>query len=408
MELSLILGSALIFVSILLTPLSARIGAPILLLFLGVGMLIGEDGPGGVKFDNFQLAYDVGAIALALILFSGGLDTRMDSFKKAAAPALVLATLGVVGTGVLVGMGAYFLFGFTFPMSFLLGAVVASTDAAATFLLLAQRGVQLKGRLGETILVESGLNDPMAIFLTTVMVAIVDAGLGLNGAALLGSLPVFGLQLGLGVVFGVAGGYGLAFLTNRLTLPAGLYPVFATAGAIFLFSLTQELEGSGFLAVYLAGLIYRNVVGDHGDRVADFHEGLSWLSQIVMFLMLGLLVTPSELGKTVVDAVALGAVLMFVARPLAVSLCLAPFRMGVRETAYVSWVGLRGAVPIFLAIIPVISSGPVTKDFFNIVFVIVIMSLLFQGWTLASSAKWLKVESASDNTPDNAPDNAAK
>lgn len=392
MDLSLIIGSALIFISILLTPLSARIGAPILLLFLGIGMLIGEDGPGRIDFNDFHLAYDIGAIALALILFSGGLDTKMESFRKAAAPALVLATVGVIGTGAIVGLGAYYLFAESLPMALLLGAVVASTDAAATFLLLQQRGVMLKGRLGETLLVESGLNDPMAIFLTTVILSIVDAGHGMNGDALLNSVPTFIMQLGLGAGIGLAGGYGLAVLSNRLVLPTGLYPVFATAAAIFIFSLTQKLGGSGFLAVYLAGLIYRHVIRSHGDRVAHFHEGLSWLSQIVMFLMLGLLVTPSELNNTVLDAVILAGILMFIARPVAVSLCLLPFRMSLRETAYMSWVGLRGAVPIFLAIIPVISPGPVTKEFFNVVFVIVILSLVLQGWTLASSARWLKVD----------------
>ncbi len=336
-------------------------GAPLLLLlFLLIGMLAGEDGPGNYHFDDFNLAYNIGSIALAIILFSGGLDTSKEAIRKAAGPAFALATVGVVLTSALVGGVVAWLFDRPATHGLLLGAVIGSTDAAATFLLLQQRGVKLKGRVGETILVESAVNDPMAIFLTTALVTLVDSGTELSWAALTSLLPILGLQLGLGALAGLVGGRALAWLIDRAGLSPGLYPPFVLAGALAIFAGTQYLGGSGFLAIYLCGVVITAATRRETERVRTFHEGLAWLSQIVMFLMLGLLVTPSDLGATLAPALMIGAILMFIARPMAVFLCLLPFGFRPREHLYVGWVGLRGAVPIFLAIIPVISPGPVT------------------------------------------------
>jgi cell volume regulation protein A len=391
MTVYLLLGAALVFASILLTPLSTRVGTPLLLIFLAVGMLMGENGPGGVLFDDFTLAYELGSIALALILFSGGLDTPKTDIRKAAAPALVLATLGVVLTATGIGIVAAWVFNWSLTQGLLLGAVVGSTDAAATFLLLQQRGILLKGRVRETILVESGLNDPMAIFLTIAFVSLVDQGIAFSWSLAPGLLPRLGLQFGVGAVAGLAGGRILAWSIDRIPLPTGLYPPFALAGALALFAATQLAGGSGFLALYLCGIVLRSYVNYPAERIINFHEALAWLSQIVMFLMLGLLVTPRHLGATLVPALIIAAVLMFAARPLAVVLCSAPFGFSLREIGYIGWVGLRGAVPIFLAIIPVISPGPTTESFFNVVFVVVIASLLLQGWTIPLVARWLGI-----------------
>jgi potassium/hydrogen antiporter len=394
LNLLLLAAAALVFVSILLTPISARIGAPLLLLFLGLGMLLGEDGPGGIAFDHFNLAYQLGSLALAIILFAGGLDTTREEIRRAAGPALVLATLGVVLTSAIVGGAAALLFGMPLTHGLLLGAVVGSTDAAATFLLLQQSGIRLKGRVRETILVESGINDPMAIFLTTSLVMLVDAGAPLSTEALLDLLPSLLTRLGLGALVGLGGGWALALLINRIDLPSGLDPPFALAGAIGLFAATQLADGSGFLAIYLCGVMLRACLRRPAERITHFHEGLAWLAQIAMLVMLGLLVTPRELGAVVLPALAMAAVLIFVARPLAVFVCLIPFRFAPREQLYIGWVGLRGAVPIFLAIIPVISPGPITVSFFNIVFVIVVNSLVLQGWTISAMARWLGVAAA--------------
>jgi cell volume regulation protein A len=394
MNLYLLAGAAIVFVSILLTPISTRIGAPLLLLFLLLGMLVGEDGPGDFHFEDFSLAYNIGSVALALILFSGGLDTSPREIRTAAVPAFLLATLGVVLTAAGVGTVAVWLFDMPLAMGLLLGSVVASTDAAATFLMLQQSGIRLRGRIRETILVESGINDPMAIFLTTVLVMLVDSGTELSWAVLPDLLPDLALQLGLGLLAGLAGGRLLSWLIDRFTLPTGLYPPFALTGGLIIFSATQLAGGSGFLAIYLCGIMITATLRqplERKERITHFHEGLAWLSQIVMFLMLGVLVTPHELADSLLVALVFALVLMFVIRPLAVFLCLSPLRFNWRDQLFIGWVGLRGAVPIFLAIIPVISPGPVTAVFFNVVFVIVICSLLLQGWTISTVARRLGV-----------------
>ena len=389
MELAVLAGAGLIFISILLTPLSARIGAPLLLLFLIIGMLVGEDGPGRVAFDDFDLAFHVGSFALAVILFAGGLSTPLATVRKGAAPAAALATLGVVLTTGLVGAAAIWVLGFPLFEGLLLGAVVSSTDAAATFLVLQQRAIELKGRNKETILVESGINDPTAIFLTTVLVTLVDSGAHTLSWSV---LHIFVLQLGFGAAAGLIGGYLLAKLVDRLHLDAGLNPVFVLAGALILFTGTQLAGGSGFLAVYLCGLLFAHLRGHRAERTVNFHDGLAWLAQICLFLMLGLLVTPSTLPAELWQATVVAVTLMFIARPLATIVCLAPLGFTFREQAFVGWVGLRGAVPIFLAIIPVISPGPVTVEFFNTVFIVVIASLVLQGWAVPWLARRLELD----------------
>ena len=389
MELAVLAGAGLIFISILLTPLSARIGAPLLLLFLIVGMLVGEDGPGGATFDNFDLAFHVGSFALAVILFAGGLSTPLSTVRKGAAPAAALATLGVALTTGVVGAVAVWVLGYPLFEGLLMGAVVSSTDAAATFLMLQQRAIELKGRNKETILVESGINDPTAIFLTTVLVTLVNSGADTLSWSV---LHIFVLQLGLGAGAGLIGGYLLVRLVARLHLDAGLEPVFVLAGALILFTGTQLAGGSGFLAVYLCGLLFAHLRGHRAERTANFHDGLAWLAQICLFLMLGLLVTPSTLPAEFWQATVVALTLMFVARPLATIVCLAPLGFSFREQAFVGWVGLRGAVPIFLAIIPVISPGPVTVAFFETVFIVVIASLVLQGWTVPWLARRLELD----------------
>jgi cell volume regulation protein A len=388
-ELILILVSFLFLIGCLLTPVADRLGAPFLLLFLCIGMLMGEDGVGRVRFDDFDLAYTIGSIALALILFSGGLDTSREIFRKAAAPSIVLATFGVVATTVITGMLVHFLFELPLALALLLGAVVGSTDAAATFLLLRQRNIKLKDGLGETLMVEAGINDPMAIFLTITMVTIVDNDLPVDLPTLISFLPELARQLGLGLVAGVIGGFASAFLINRVKMPVGLFAPFAMVSALLLFNLTALGGGSGFLAVFIGGAVLRDRMKHQTERVRQFHDGLSWICQIVLFLMLGLLVSPTEVLHQVPLGLGVAVLLIFVARPLATTLSLTPFGVGWRQQIFVGWVGLRGAVPIFLAIIPVISPGPLSTGFFDVVFVVVVASLFLQGWTLSLVANWL-------------------
>jgi len=389
LELSLLIGAGLVLLSVLVSPLTNRLGAPILLVFLGIGMLVGQDGPGGFEFNDFGLAYDVGSVALALILFAGGLGTSLKAIRVCWGPALALATLGVVLTAAVVGASVW-LYGIPLLVALLLGSVIGSTDAAATFLLLQGRGIELRGRVMETIVVESGLNDPMAIFLTIVFVAFVDAG---GGELSWGLAQTFGLQIGLGAAAGILGGLALAWLINRLDLASGLSAVMALAGAISLFAGTQLIGGSGYLAVFLCGVgLMHQMHGARRDELDMTHASLAWLSQILMFLMLGLLVTPHELVSEATSAAAVAFVLIFIARPLAVAITLAPFNYTLRERVFIGWVGLRGAVPIFLAIIPVVSPGPVDVNFFNIVFMVVIASLVLQGWSIPWLARRLGLE----------------
>ena len=291
-------------------------------------------------------------------------------------------------------------FSISLAESLLLGAVVGSTDAAATFLLLGQRNIKLKHDLSETLMVEAGINDPMAIFLTITMVAIVDNNLPFTIPTLVSFLPELVMQLGLGLLLGGIGGFIASVLINRVKMPVGLFAPFATAAALLIFGTTAIFGGSGFLAVFIGGVVLRDRMAHQMERVRQFHDGLSWISQIVLFLMLGMLVAPRDLLDHIALGLGVAVVLMFIARPVATVLCLAPFRIGWRQQAFVGWVGLRGAVPIFLAIIPVISPGPVGSGFFDVVFVVVIASLFVQGWSISLVARWLGLIAEPEDGPE--------
>jgi cell volume regulation protein A len=383
---TILLGGFLIVASILAGMFSSRLGAPLLLVFLGLGMLAGEDGPGRIAFNDFALTYLVGSVALALILFDGALRTPRQSFRLAFKPALVLATVGVAITATVVGALAFWLLELSPVAAFLVGAIVASTDAAAVFLLLNMRGTELNKRVAATLEVESGINDPMAVFLTVACVELL-----LHPRPLLDwSFPLFfAQQMGGGALIGVAGGYALWWLVNRAELAGGLYPVLTAAFALVVFAAAQSLDCSGFLAVYLAGLVLGNKRHRAQATILRFHDGLAWLAQIVMFLLLGLLVTPSKLLANWWAEIAIALGLILVARPLAVFLCLLPAKFDWREKAFISWVGLRGAVPIFLASIPVLAGVPEAMVFFNVAFVAVVFSLVIQGWTVGPAARFL-------------------
>ncbi len=386
--------------SILIVPLSAKLQAPILLLFLGFGMLLGEDGPIGIEFDNFSFAYTLGSLCLAMILLSGGLDTKLKNFKKAGAPSGILATLGVLLTAIPVGVAYHFIFDRPLAEGMLLGSVVGSTDAAATFMLLNHSKVAPRTKIKDTLFIESGLNDPIAIFLTLTFVTIVDTGATLSFGSIIGAMPSFIQQIGLGLIGGIAGGALASFIVSRVTLPSGLNSPFFLMAGLCTYAGVALAGGSGFLAVYLFGVTVANT-GKHGkERLAQFHDGLAWLAQIAMFVMLGVLVTPSALPEMVAEGLILAAILIFIARPLAVLLCLWPFKFSLSEKLYVGWVGLRGAVPIFLAIIPVISPGPITPDFFNLVFIMVGASLFIQGWTVSPAGRLFKIEASTQETDD--------
>lgn len=384
----MLVGGLLLLAGILSSLIATRFGAPLLLVFLVIGMLAGEDGPGGIVFSNYQLTYALGSLALAVILFDGGLRTRLSQVRGALAPAATLATLGVVVTAGLTGLAARVLLGLDWVPALLIGAVVASTDAAAVFFLLRANGLHLQRRVGATLEVESGSNDPMAVFLTLLMVSLALSPEGLSALPLLMSLLQ---QLGVGALLGVLGGLLLAQALNRLALPAGLHPVLAVSSAIALVPLTNLLGGSGFLAVYIAGLVVGNRPVRAFANVLSVQDAATWLAQMLMFLVLGLLVTPSRLLEAALPALGIAAFLMFVARPIAVTLCLWPFRFPRREIAFVSWVGLRGAVGIFLASVPMLVGLENAQLYFNVGFVVVLTSLLVQGWTLSLAAFQLKV-----------------
>ncbi|NEX19917.1 potassium/proton antiporter [Thiorhodococcus mannitoliphagus] len=385
----ILIGAAVLFVSVLASVVTSRLGAPLLLVFLVIGMLLGVDGPGGIAFHDVQLAHLLGSLALALILFDGGLVTPYKDFRVGLRPALGLATIGVGITAGITGLFAAWWLGFGWLEGLLLGAIVGSTDAAAVFSLLRSQGLELKQRVGATLEIESGSNDPMAVFLTIVLIELL---LTSDGNAGLVILQAFLRQMGLGALIGIAGGFGLVWLINRLEMSPGLYPLAAMAGGLSLFGITAVLDGSGFLAIYLAGLVIGNRPLQQRVEIKRFHDGIARLAQIGMFLMLGLLVAPSELLPVAGDALLIAAVLILVARPAAVWLCLLPFRFPWREQLFVGWVGLRGAVPIILALFPLLAGFDAAQTYFNIIFFVVLISLLIQGWTLTWLARVLQLE----------------
>ena len=387
-SIGILLGALLVLAGILSSLIAMRFGAPLLLVFLVLGMLAGEKGPGGIQFDDIHTTYLVGSIALALILFDGGLRTRFATFRSVLAPSLVLATFGVLLTAALTAPAAKFLLHLTWIEAFLVGAVVASTDAAAVFFLIHARGLRLRPRVGATLEVESGSNDPFAVFLALMLVEFLQRGGEGTWGEVLGS---FAVQALVGGAMGIAGGRAIVLALNRLALPQGLHAPFVAASALVIYGLTSFEHASGFLAVYLAGLAVGNRPTRAHNAVAVFLDATTWLAQIVMFVLLGLLAWPDRLIEHVLPALGVAVMLMFIARPAAVFCCLAPFPFSWRDKLFVSWVGLRGAVGIFLASIPLMVALPQAQLFFDVGFVVVLASLLVQGWTIAPAAHWLHI-----------------
>jgi potassium/hydrogen antiporter len=386
-SLGILFGALLVLAGIMSSLVAMRFGAPLLLVFLIVGMFAGEAGPGGIQFDDVRTTYVVGSIALALILFDGGLRTRFATFRSVLAPAVTLATVGVLVTAALTAPVAKFLLGMTWTEALLVGAVIASTDAAAVFFLIHARGLRLRPRVGATLEVESGSNDPFAVLLTIILVEFLSVG----DRSWQHVLAMLAEQAVLGTVIGILGGRAIVVVLNRLTLAQGLHAPFVTTSALVIFALAAVLHASGFLAVYLAGLVVGNRPTRAHGTVVVFLDAVTWLAQIVMFVLLGLLVWPMRLFENIFPALAVAVVLMFIARPAAVFACLAPFRFTWREKAFISWVGLRGAVGIFLASIPLLIGLPNAHLYFDVAFVVVLTSLLVQGWTIAAAARRLHI-----------------
>ena len=386
-SIGILLGALLVLAGILSSLIAMRFGAPLLFVFLLVGMLAGEAGPGGIMFDDVRTAYIVGSVALALILFDGGLRTRFATFRSVLAPSVVLATIGVLLTAALTAPVAAYLIDMGWIEALLVGAVVASTDAAAVFFLIHARGLRLRPRVGAVLEVESGSNDPFAVLLTILLVEFLTVG----DRSWQHVATVLAEQAILGTIIGLFGGRAIVFVLNRLGLAQGLHAPFVTTSALVIFGLASAAHGSGFLAAYLAGLVVGNRPTRAHNTVIVFLDAATWLAQIVMFVLLGLLVWPARLLESLSPALAVAATLMFVARPVAVFLCRAPFRFSWREKAFISWVGLRGAVGIFLASIPLLVNLPKAHLYFDIAFVVVLASLLIQGWTIPWAARRLHI-----------------
>lgn len=389
LELILVAASAMLLLSVMLSKASGRIGVPSLLVFLLIGMLAGSEISGFIYFDDALLAQSLGVIALAFILFAGGLDTEWEDVRQAFVPGFVLATAGVFLTAILVGLFVYVAFGFSWLQSLLIGAIVSSTDAAAVFSVLRAKGVSLRNRLKATIELESGSNDPMAVFLT---IGLTNLLLNPESTALT-LLPLFFWQMLLGAGLGYLFSRVISYLINNLLLEyEGLYPVLTLSSVLLCYGATTTLGGNGFLAVYLMGLLMKKDGFIHQRSLTRFHDGLAWLMQIAMFLTLGLLVFPSQLLSIIGLGLLLSFFLIFIARPIAVYVTLAFSSFDRREKAMISWVGLRGAVPIILATFPSLSGIPEADTIFNVVFFVVLTSVLFQGTTIPLIARLLKVD----------------
>ncbi len=386
-SIAILLGAVLVMAGILSSLLALRFGAPLLLVFLVIGMLAGDTGPGQIHFNDVRTTFLVGSVALALILFDGGLRTKFQSIRTVLAPSMVLATIGVLVTALITAPAAKYALDLNWTESLLVGAVVASTDAAAVFLLVHTQGLRLRPRVGATLEAESGTNDPFAIFLTLMLVKFITIGESSPGDVAM----EFAREGLLGAVAGVIGGRLVVVALNRMPLPQGLHAPFVATAALVIFGAAQMAHGSGFLAVYLAGIIIGNRPTRAHNSVVTFLDAATWLAQIVMFVLLGLLASPQRLLDSVVPAVLVAVVLMVAARPLAVLLCLAPFRFNWREKIFIAWTGLRGAVAIFLASIPLLVGLPKAYLYFDVAFVVVVISLLLQGWTLGPAARLLHV-----------------
>jgi potassium/hydrogen antiporter len=388
-ETVLIAAGLLLLLSVLVSKISDRFGVPALLLFLVLGMLAGSDGPGGIYFDDPAAAQFIGVVALIQILFSGGLDTEWERVRPVLKEGLLLATVGVLVTALATGLFATILLRLPLLEGLLLGAIVSSTDAAAVFSVLRSKGVSLKGKLQPLLELESGSNDPMAIFLTVGLIQLIMQ----PDASPLGLLGLFVLQMVVGGAVGYVIGRVMLVLINRLKLGyEGLYPVLILSLVFLTFGLTDILGGSGFLAVYLAGLVLGHHDFIHKRSLMRFNDGLAWVMQIVMFLTLGLLVFPTELVPIAGVGLLLAACLMFIARPLGTFTGLIRSAFRWRQKLFVSWVGLRGAVPIILATFPLLSGIPEADLIFNVIFFVVLTSVLLQGTSIPLVARWLGLD----------------
>ena len=380
----------LLTVAVTFSRASARLGVPLALGFLLIGVLAGSEGIGRIPFENYHITYQIGTAALVLILFDGGLNTPVGALREVVAPAAVLATVGVVLTALVTAVAVH-LFGYDWPIAFLIGAIVSPTDAAAVFSALTSSGIHLKRRVGHLLEVESGFNDPMAVILTTAL----TTNLVRPGSETVWSIAgdVL-LETSVGAIVGVATGRAARWRIDRLRLPApGLYPAFTIGIACLAFGVAGLIHGSGFLSVYVAGVTLGGGSMPYRGAVRRVHDALGWMSQIVMFLLLGLLVFPSRLAGVAGVGLAVALVLAFIARPAVAALCLAPFRLPVTEIAYVGWVGLRGAVPIVLATIPVMSGAPGALLLFDVVFFIIVVGSFLPGATVGRVTRWFKVQS---------------
>ncbi len=393
-ELILLGISVLFLISILAGRIAGVVGAPLLLAFLGIGMLAGSEGLGGIYFDDPWIAQFLGVTALVVIIFSGGLENSWSRVRPVLWQGTILATFGVVITAGIVGAATCFILGASVKLGMLLGAIVSSTDAAAVFSVLGTGSTKLKPRIESLLELESGSNDPMAVFLTMGLLASLQA----PDAPWYEFIIFFAEQMVYGLVFGIAAGRGMAFVFERFQLNSpGLYPVLALTMAMFTFGITSVVNGSGFLAVYIAGISLGSQPFKHKKSVLTFHSSLAWLMQICMFLILGLLVFPKELAHVIWPGLGLSAVLIFVARPISIFATCWPFTRNIKEMGFLSWVGLRGAVPIILATFPLLAEIPQAQRIFNIVFFIVLTSALLQGSTIPLAARFFQTRE--EDTP---------
>ncbi|MBP7509002.1 MAG: potassium/proton antiporter [Prolixibacteraceae bacterium] len=395
-EIFLLIISVLFFLSILAGKASSKFGVPALLLFLGVGMLFGSDGL-GIQFEDIHFAKDIGTVALCIILFSGGLDTSISEIKPVLKQGVVLATVGVLLTAIITGVIIWWLLGMTMPSagigfltSLLLASTMSSTDSASVFSILRSKDLHLKNNLRPMLELESGSNDPMAYVLVITLISVINHDAQPNYWLVAGSLL---LQLGIGALLGFGIGKLAIKIINRIKIGNdSLYPILLLTFCIFIFSVAYFAKGNGFLAVYIGGLVVGNSKFVHKRSSINFFDGLAWLSQLIMFLTLGLLVNPRELVPIMIPGLIISFLMIFFSRPLTVFLCLSPFRkMKFKDKTFVSWVGLRGAVPIIFAIFPLVENVPYARVIFNIVFFCTLVSLVVQGISLSFIAQWLNL-----------------
>ena len=404
----LLVGAIIWFASIVISKTGYRFGVPVLLVFLLVGMFLGVDGV-GISFDNYKYAQIIGMVALAIILFSGGMDTKFADVKPVLGPGVVLSTVGVLFTTIFTGL---FIWGmsYVFPhalhmpltMAILLAATMSSTDSASVFNVLRSQKMGLRKNLQPLLEFESGSNDPMAYMLTIVMIQIIQGGETAD-IEVWRIVLNFVVQFGLGLAFGLGLGQFGVWVINKINLPnKSLYPLLMLGFIFFIFSFTDLFNGNGYLAVYVAGIVLGNYKLTENKSISSFLDGVTWLVQIVMFLVLGLLVNPHDMFKLAVPALIIGIFVILVGRPLSVFLCLLPFKgIGKRAKTFISWVGLRGAAPIIFATYPVVAEVEGSSLIFNVVFFITLASLLIQGTTITKVANWLHLSEAKDDGPEN-------